>query len=77
MDNIEKIKELVENNNGVLLVKEAEKKLGKEKENLLQNQRKGLSKIQQFQKIQNIKWWDWTEEEITSKARVFLDKFEE
>ena len=25
MDNIEKIKELVENNNGVLLVKEAEK----------------------------------------------------
>lgn len=46
-------------------VKEAEKKLGKEKENLLQNQRKGLSKIQQFQKIQNIM-------ELTHDSLVYL-----
>ena len=30
-----------------------------------------------IQKIQNMKWWDWTEEEITSKANYFLSKFEE
>ena len=46
-------------------VKEAEKKIGKEKENLLQNQRKGLSKIQQFQKIQNIM-------ELTHDSLVYL-----